>query len=151
MMFKRLRGTSSNRRACIVEIISMLLILLFVYAAVSKIIDHKAFLYTLRKSPILSVYSNIISWMVPLAELFIAVLLIFPAYRGTALFYSGLLMCAFTLYIAYMIVFIPQLPCSCGGILKSMGWRAHLVFNICFTVFAFGGWLLRKRTKILLQ
>ena len=30
--------------------------------------------------------------------------------------------------------FIPDIPCSCGGVLEKMSWNEHLIFNIAFVV-----------------
>jgi putative oxidoreductase len=48
-------------------------------------------------------------------------------------------MLLFTFYILYMLLFEKHLPCSCGGVLKEMTWKQHLVFNLFFTAIAFTG------------
>jgi hypothetical protein len=55
------------------------------------------------------------------------------------------LMLIFTFYIAYMIGFAAQLPCSCGGVLKEMSWKQHLFFNIGFTLLSLAGILLQRK------
>jgi len=62
-------------------IISYLFILLFVYAAVSKIIDFQNFQAQLGQSPLLSAFASWVSWLVLILELGIVVLLIFPKLR----------------------------------------------------------------------
>lgn len=135
----------------LVEIIPALLILLFVYTATSKIITHNLFVYTLNRSPLLEQFSVPVSWILPAIELLISFLLIVPRWRHMGLILSTLLMSLFTLYLGYMVAFAPHLPCSCGGVLKELTWKQHLLFNIFFTVLAFAGWSLIKRKKILLQ
>jgi hypothetical protein len=123
----------------ITEIIAALYIFLFVYTAVSKLITHDQFAAVLSASPLLGSVSVLISWMIPLIELLIAVLLFFPTSRRLGLKMSLYLMLAFTIYIAYMIAFTPKLPCACGGVISSLSWTGHLLFNLLFILLAFLG------------
>lgn len=68
-------------RNTIIEIISLLYVLLFVYAAVSKMLDFENFRVQLGQSPLLSAFASWMSWTVPLVELLIAALLIFRSTR----------------------------------------------------------------------
>ena len=106
-----------------------ILIFLFTYTGVTKLIDHTIFNSSILQSPIISNYATVISWLIPLLELSIVVMLAFDKYRQTGFLFSLLLMTIFTIYIIYMILFIPHLPCSCGGILKELSWSNHLLFN----------------------
>ena len=109
-----------------------LLIFLFTYAGISKLIDHDNFYTSILLSPVIRNQALIIVWFVPMAELLIVVLLLSNKYRQTGLFFSLLLMMIFTVYIVYMILFIRDLPCSCGGILKELSWSNHILFNSFF-------------------
>src|SRR5688572_25545563 len=138
----------SNRLKFIfTEIISATFIFIFVYTAVSKIISHDSFAYVLRRSPLLGEFSNFVSWVIPAMEIMISLLFIIPKFRRTGLSLSASLMSLFTLYIGYMLLFTPELPCSCGGVMNSLGWQEHLVFNICLTGLAFIGWRFSKTNK----
>ena len=138
---------SVRTQSVIIEFISMLYIMMFVYAAASKLLDFKNFQVQLGQSPLLSAFAGMISWVVPIAELFIALLLIFPKYRLVGLFSAFSLMALFTTYITIILNFSTFIPCSCGGILEKMGWTEHLIFNIVFVVLAFIGILLLLPTK----
>lgn len=128
---------SVRTQSVIIEFISMLYILLFVYAAVSKVLDFENFQVQLGQSPLLSAFAGVVSYAVPIAEVFIALLLIFPKYRLAGLFLAFSLMVLFTTYIIIILNFSSFIPCSCGGILEKMGWTAHLFFNLAFVVLAF--------------
>lgn len=106
-----------------------ILIFLFTYTGVTKLIDHTIFKSAILQSPIISNYATVISWLIPLLELSIVIMLAFDKYRQNGFLFSLLLMTIFTIYITYMILFIPHLPCSCGGILKELSWNGHLLFN----------------------
>jgi hypothetical protein len=131
----------------LIECISALLIFIFVYTAVSKLITHDSFVFTLSQSPLLTQYSVPLSWIIPLSEILVSCFLFVSRWRKTGLFLSALMMTAFTMYVSYMIAYTPQLPCSCGGVLKVLTWREHLLFNIFFTLLAFVGWLLTNKNK----
>lgn len=118
----------------VVEIICNLFILLFVYTAISKWVDHRSFQNVIRQSPLIGSFANVIVWLLPLTELIIASLLFFWPTRQIGLYAALGLMILFTLYIGYMLLFSSHLPCSCGGVLKYLNWRSHLFFNL--------GWIL---------
>ena len=80
----------------LLEIICYLYILLFVYAAVSKLIDFENFQTQLGQSPILSAHAKIISYLVILIELLLSVVLTIPKYRIYSLYLSVGLMITFT-------------------------------------------------------
>lgn len=109
-----------------------LLIFLFTYTGITKLIDHSIFKSSILQSPVIRDYATIISWLIPLLELVIVIMLVFKKYRQKGLQFSLLLMIMFTVYITYMILFISNLPCSCGGVLKELSWGNHLLFNGIF-------------------
>lgn len=128
--------------------ITYLFILLFVYAALVKILDFHRFNRQLQQSPIWPDYIGaIMSWIVPITELIIAIVLIPARYRLWGLYASTGLMTLFTLYIIYILGFSGYIPCSCGGVLESLGWRQHLVFNLVFVALGIIGIILMYRTK----
>lgn len=105
------------------------LIFLFTYTGITKLIDHSVYKSSILQSPGISNYATVISWLIPLLELLIVIMLAFEKYRQKGFLFSLLIMTVFTIYITYMILFIPHLPCSCGGILKELSWNNHLLFN----------------------
>ena len=106
--------------------------MLFVYAAVSKLLDFENFQVQLGQSPLLSSYASYVSWMVPTLELLIAFVLFIPKLRHYGLHACLSLMSMFTAYIYIVLHYSSFVPCSCGGILEKMSWNVHLVFNLFF-------------------
>ena len=129
----------------IVEITSALFILLFVYTAINKILEFSSFQETLKESPLMSVMYIPVSWGVPIVELLITVLLFLPRFRKYGLYASFFLMALFTVYIGYMLIYTPKLPCSCGGIISSLSWKQHLVLNSTLTLLALVAIVLQKK------
>lgn len=114
----------------------MLFILLFVYAATSKLSDVEKFKVQLGQSPMLTSIASLVVWLIPMTEFVISVLLAFARTRIIGLFAAFTLMIIFTEYIIAITQFSEYVPCSCGGILQSMSWTEHLFFNIGFVILA---------------
>lgn len=117
----------------LIEIITALFILLFLYTAISKITEHDTFRTILSKSPLLKLSAGLLSWLLPVTEIITSILLFLPFTRKHGLILSLGLMAVFTIYVAYMVLFVPNLPCSCGGVLKELSWNQHIIFNLFFT------------------
>lgn len=127
------------------DAITFLFMLLFLYAATSKLLEYDLFRAQIGKSPLITKYAGLFSWLVPAVEIVVSVMLFIPRFRLLGLYSSFSLMFVFTGYIAFILMFSPYVPCSCGGILSSMGWTEHLIFNIGFTLLAVVGIILHIR------
>jgi uncharacterized membrane protein YphA (DoxX/SURF4 family) len=136
-----------NKEQLVIDIIVMLITMLFFYASIVKLLDYETFKVQIGKSPLIMDFSNSLAWLVPGTEIVAAIMLLLPVTRVLGFFFSFTIMLAFTLYIAYMLLFSPYLPCSCGGVLSHMGWTEHLVFNIIFTILPVAGLVLTNHTK----
>ena len=135
-----------NRRL-IVGIISLLLILLMVYAAWAKLNDYYNFRFGLSESPIIAPFANMLVWAVPATELIIAAMLLLPFTRLAGLYASFILMFLFTGYIIVMLGFYDDIPCSCGGILEEMSWGVHIAFNLLFVFLSAWAIILEKKRR----
>lgn len=129
------------------EIISILFIILFVYAGFAKLLDVEKFRVQIGQSPMLASIAGVTAWAVPLTEIFVAVLLAITRYRAFGLLGSFALMTLFTGYIVSIMQFSDDIPCSCGGVLQSLGWSEHLIFNIAFILLAMTGLVLEATDK----
>lgn len=123
-----------SKRQLIVQVIAGLFILLFLYTATSKLADHQTFQLQMSKSPFITNYANLLVWLVPVVEIGVALLLMFPKTILQGLFASFGLMTLFTLYVFGILHFSQEIPCSCGGIVSAMSWQQHLVFNCVLVV-----------------
>ncbi|MCK0115119.1 MauE/DoxX family redox-associated membrane protein [Gelidibacter sp. F63206] len=117
-------------------IVSLLFIVLFVYATVSKLLDFENFQMQIGQSPILSAFTAFVSYGVLLLETLATVLLSIAATRRLGLYLALTLMVLFSLYIFIILNYSPFVPCSCGGVLERMSWSQHLLFNLLFVMFA---------------
>lgn len=135
------------RKNTMVEIISSLLIILFIYTSLSKLSGYNNFTVQLSKSPFITSYANTIAWSIPAVEILISLLLVIKRTRLLGLYASFFLMSLFTAYLVIMLNFSYYIPCSCGGVLQYLSWNQHIVFNSFFIVIAGAGVLLRAQTK----
>lgn len=134
-------------KSAIIEAVCYLFVLLFVYAAVSKLYEFSSFRAQLGQSPLISAYTGGVSIFIPAAELVTALFLILPRLRFYGLAASLVLMTLFTAYIMIILNFSSFVPCSCGGILEKMGWEEHLAFNIFFLLLAVIAIVLSKQPE----
>lgn len=119
-------------RKIVVDSVVFLCILLFVYAALTKLLDYQKFAIQLGQSPMLTHFARFLAWSVPGGELLISLLLIFQATRLAGFYAAFSLMTMFTTYIVVASRFSDYVPCSCGGIIQNMSWTQHLLFNLVF-------------------
>jgi uncharacterized membrane protein YphA (DoxX/SURF4 family) len=117
-----------------VEIVSILYMCLFLYAAGSKWMDYNLSREQIALMPLLASVAHILAWLVPLVEIVLAVLIYIPKFRRTGLYAATGLMILFTGYVAYMMLFYTHLPCSCGGLIDKLSWKGHLIFNSVFVI-----------------
>jgi putative oxidoreductase len=112
---------------------SFLLILLWAYAAFSKLLDFNHFQRQMHAQVLFPWLKNIVSIILPPVELFVSALLCFERTRQTGLYCSFVLLFCFTAYVGMAVLKIfPKVPCSCGGILEHMSWNVHFIFNLFF-------------------
>jgi len=131
------------KRNLIIEIISSLLILLFVYTAFSKLLDFTTFKVQLSKSPFINPFASTVAWALPLVEILVAVALTIKRTRLLGLYASLFLMTMFTAYIYTMLHYSYYIPCSCGGVISKLSWTQHLWFNSVFVLLSISGILLQ--------
>lgn len=123
-------------RKIALDIVVFLYILLFVYAALTKLLDYQKFVVQLGQSPMLTDYAYVLAMLVPFIELAIAIMLFFSRTRLQGFYAAFSLMTMFTTYIVLTSRFSDYVPCSCGGVLEGMTWTQHLIFNVVFLLFA---------------
>lgn len=133
-------------RKWLVETIVLLLFILFVYAATSKLMDYKHFSFQMDAQPFDDRFTPWLVFGVPLVEFVIAAMLIFKRTMMTGLWASLALMLIFTGYIIMIkLNFFGKIPCSCGGVISRLNWTQHLFFNLFFVLISIAGIILQRR------
>ena len=139
--------TTTTFKTNFIHSVALLNILLFSYAAASKLLDFQNFQVQLGQSPLLSVFAVIVSVAVLMVEFILVLMLMFPRFRLIGLYGSFTLMTMFSAYIVIVLNFSSFTPCSCGGILEKMSWTEHLIFNIAFVVISAIAIILNSKTR----
>lgn len=108
---------------------------IFFYSGIDKLLNFDFFLTQFGRSPFApSLFLKEISFAIILLELFLCLLLFFPKHLKNALLGFFILSSIFSIYITLMILYSPQLPCSCGGLVNFLNWEEHLILNIYLTL-----------------
>jgi uncharacterized membrane protein YphA (DoxX/SURF4 family) len=131
------------------EIICLLFVVLFLYTGINKASDINTFSAVFDHLPFPVRISSWLPYLIIAFELFAATTLLIPKSRLLGLYTSFSLMTVFTIYIAILLLNDKKLPCSCGGVLRQMNWRQHLIFNLFFLVLALIGIILFDRQQTL--
>lgn len=133
-------------RKWLLEAIVLLLFILFVYAATSKLIDFKRFSFQMDSQPFDDRFTPWLVFGVPLTEFVIAAMLIFKRTLLAGLWASLILMLLFTGYIILIkLNYFGKIPCSCGGVISQLNWTQHLFFNLFFVLISIAGIVLRRK------
>lgn len=125
------------KKSVIVSVITALLIILWIYASVSKLLTEGPGRLQMLNQILPASVSELIFWLLCITELVTALLLMVNMTRSIGLLISVMLMAVFTIYIGLVVSgAFKYTPCSCGGIIGELSWMQHLVFNIIFLVLA---------------
>jgi uncharacterized membrane protein YphA (DoxX/SURF4 family) len=117
----------------LIIILSSLLVLLFLYTGLAKLLNLKEFANTLNNQPLPKSILPWLLWLVPFVEMVTALLLLIDRTRLIGLWSSLVIMLGFTVYTALVLLNVfAKIPCSCGGVIRQLTWKQHLVFNIFF-------------------
>jgi putative oxidoreductase len=116
----------------ITKISSFIVVLLFVYTGLAKLLGHDLFVEQLSQIAFLKNIAQPVSILLPLTEIATGLLI---AIRRTGIYgwlLAAILMTAFTIYVGGMLLAKSKLPCTCGGVIAALSWKEHFAFNIFF-------------------
>lgn len=136
------------KKTTIIEIIAFLYTCLFLYTGIAKLMSYRLSIEQNTVMPIIGSYAETVSWLLPVTEIILAIMIFLPKTRIIGLYAGTGLMIAFTVYVAYiMMTTNGRLPCTCGGFLKKLSWPQHLAFNSVFVALGIISILLARNTK----
>ena len=125
----------SGLKIVVITASKYLLVILFMYAGITKLLDRQAFYTSLLNSPLIpdhKEFINGLSWFVPAVELLLAAILLLTKKLKKAFIGAAILLSIYTLYISSILWLAPYIPCSCAGIIKGASWLQHLIFTVFF-------------------
>jgi hypothetical protein len=121
------------------------LIIMWAYASFSKLFDLPRFQHAMLTQVFPRWVGKIFTYLVPLVEIIIIVLLLIPETRLLGMYSSMFLMFLFTLYVGGAVFQIYERhPCACGGLFGRLGWQKHFKVNIMLTLVALVGVVLME-------
>lgn len=133
-------------RSKVIEIFAALLVLLFVYAASSKLLNIPQSTFELFRQPLPRWSIPFLVWAIPIGELLISIALMFKKTRTIGFYASFALLTIFTGYIILGLAnAFSKVPCSCGGIISGFTWTQHLIFNLFFVAVSLAGIILVRK------
>jgi putative oxidoreductase len=122
-----------SKKQVTLECVCALLILLFLYASISKFLDFKTFIDEMNNQPLPNSWTPYLVWSIPLLEIAISIGLLFEYTRLLCLYASLVVMAIFTIYTGIVLLhFFPYIPCSCGGVIRHLTWSQHLILNLTY-------------------
>lgn len=121
------------KRELILDIAILLYVLLYSYAAASKLFNMNLFVGQLKRQAFPLALVPFLSIGIPVVELLVVLLMVIPKYRLLGLKLATGLMIVFTGYILMALVGVfKDMPCSCGGVISSLSWKNHMILNVGF-------------------
>lgn len=135
----------------IVDILISLFILLFIYTAASKIINWSDTVKAMHNQPLNKSLADFLIYTLPVIEIIVIILMMINKTKLIGLYIFTGMMILFSGYVGLVLSnYYGRIPCSCGGLIKEMGWKSHLTMNLVFSLL--GGiaiYLSRKEQTIL--
>ena len=111
--------------------ILLLLTILYLHTAVSKILSFQDFTFDMNNQPFPDSWTPFLIYALPATEIAIVIAFFFGRTRLLGLYLSLLLMSLFTVYTALVLLHVfKYVPCSCGGIIRQLTWPQHLILNV---------------------
>ena len=133
-------------RKVVIEIIAALLVLLFLYASISKLLGFSLFVDEMNNQPFPNWMTPYLVVLIPGSEILIALALLFDRTRMVGFYASLILLFLFTLYSALVMFNVfDYVPCSCGGMIKKLNWREHTLFTASFLILSITAIALSKK------
>ena len=136
------------KRSDLPDLITVLLILMFTYAAFSKLLAFSSFRIQMLIQPVPKWSVVPLIYLIPVAEITTVLLLLFKSSKRYGLFSAAGLMVAFTLYVGLAMTGVyGSIPCSCGGVIGHLSWQQHFIFNLLFLSISIYGIVLDQRER----
>jgi len=135
-------------KGTIAVVIRIIYIFLFAYTGLSKLMDIARFIRVIQKTSLFGIFTIPIGWGIPILEIFLALLMAFSNRKTVkiSMMIAVVCMVVFTSYLILMLLFMEHRMCNCGGVIESLNWTEHLVFNIA--VLLMGIWFLKINKSI---
>ena len=124
-----------KKSSIVYEAVVLLFIVMFLYAAASKLFTFELYKAQLDTQPFDDRLTPLLAVAIPSAEIIVSLLLIIPGTKALGLYLATFLMVIFTGYIVLIkLHYFGKVPCGCGGVIAQFTWIQHLWFNLFFLI-----------------
>ena len=127
-----------------VEIICLILIFYFFYGGVYKLAYFHSYFFWLHFAPLLSPYSKVLAYAIPIGEISLSILFLVPALRPTALYISIAALVLFVLWIMSVFLFTHRLFWPYYALWHRPTWMQKMLISIVLSWLALIAVLLLK-------
>ncbi len=131
----------------IIEVIASLLIICFLYAAISQAVFHNTFQSQINRSLVNEPLTVTISWLLPAVQLLLSFLLYRPATRLAGLCCSLALVGCYTVYLITMLPQTYSSACHCGEPWQGFTVEVNILVNLAIILLAATAIILTGRFK----
>ncbi|WP_394332499.1 MauE/DoxX family redox-associated membrane protein [Chryseobacterium kwangjuense] len=114
----------------IAEIVIFLILLMWAYTFVSKVLDFDTFRRQINGAYLLSSLGSPLPYILQVLHLSLVVLLIKKSWRKIGLITSLSVLLLYTGYLIYILKFAPSIPCSCISLYSALNWNDQLLINL---------------------
>lgn len=131
-------------------VLAILIALVLFYTAIDKLGHFQLFRGTLKESTWLWIRADAVfmSWLIPIVELSIVFLLVFPNSRTIGFISAMILFLVFAFYIGSIWFTGKRVPCGCSLLIERLSFKNHLWLNLGLALISLIGWLSGRFLKI---
>ncbi|MDN3594389.1 MauE/DoxX family redox-associated membrane protein [Zunongwangia endophytica] len=144
----RLRETRSRQQlfSYVSKVLLFYFVLLLTYTGISKITELKTLYTTLINAPLYldNELATIGQWLIPISEIALALSISFKKTRKIGYLGITSLFILLSLYSGWINWFLPNKPCSCGGLISLLSWKQHVLFNLINLLLALTAWYITE-------
>jgi putative oxidoreductase len=128
------------------------LLLLFIHAGLTKWLNLPQAIVQFHNQPLPGWMSIPLVIILPALEIATALALIPARSRTTALYAAAILLSIFSIYAMLILSgHFGHIPCACGGLISTLGWKKHLLLTLCSGAWAVAVILIRRWQPFLQQ
>lgn len=128
--------------------ITVVFILFWLFALYVKISNFDGFRRSMQSQVFYWGFANFLVYAVPISEFTAATLLTVNRTRLAGLIWSMVLLLLYTGYTALVLLdYYKRVPCECINLIRGMGFKQHLYFNLFFVAIATTGIILTFKDK----
>jgi len=127
----------------LLELFIAILVILFVYTASVKLMKFEENVLAMKAQPLVPWLQSFLIFGVPGSEIIAVIFMAIPKFRKLGLCLTAALLFFFTGYVVLVnLNYYGRIPCSCGGVIITLTWQQHLLFNTFFIIISIGAiWL----------